>query len=102
MSMCTMRAWECGLRSVWPHSIPAAWRSLEYANSPVVFGIPSTRRTLSPTRPSSNAAGRKPHRLEDLAVAGAAAEVARQRLAHLVVARLRDPAQEGGDGDDEP
>ena len=45
----TMRACACGLRSVWPQSIPAAFRSLEYANSPVVFGTPSARRRSTPT-----------------------------------------------------
>ena len=39
MSIERMRACACGLRSVWPQSIPAAERSLAYANSPVVFGI---------------------------------------------------------------
>ncbi len=39
--------------------------------------------------------------VEDLLVPGAAAEVARQRLADLVVARIRDAAQEVGRGDDE-
>ena len=39
MSIATMRACACGLRTVWPQSIPAACRSLAYANSPVVFGI---------------------------------------------------------------
>src|SRR4029453_6034533 len=54
MSIDRIRAWACGLRSVWPQSIPASTRSLEYANSPITFGIASTRRTLSPTRPSSS------------------------------------------------
>ena len=45
MSISTIRACACGLRTVWPQSIPAAQRSLAYANSPVVFGIPSARGT---------------------------------------------------------
>ena len=45
MSIATTRACACGLRSVWPQSIPAALRSLEYANSPCTFGGPSGRRT---------------------------------------------------------
>src|ERR1700712_5759760 len=44
-----MRARGCGLRSVAPHSIRSAQRSDEYANSPLTFGIPSGRRTDSPT-----------------------------------------------------
>ena len=36
-----MRAWACGLRTVWPQSIPGATRSLENANSPLTFGMPS-------------------------------------------------------------
>src|ERR687885_791915 len=115
MSISLTRACACGLRTVWPQSIPAAKRSLEYANSPVTFGIASTRLTLSPIRPCSSARdavviwGRRlgsdpgirpppscssrfagePDGVEDLGVAGATAEVARQRLADLVVARAR-------------
>ncbi len=57
MSIATTRACACGLRTVWPQSIPAACRSLAYSNSPVVFGIPSARGTLSPIRPSSSVRG---------------------------------------------
>ena len=52
MSIETMRACACGLRSVWPHSIPAACRSDEYANSPRTLGGASGRVADSPTRPS--------------------------------------------------
>ena len=44
-----------GCAACGPRACPAAWRSLEYANSPVTFGIPSARWTLSPTRPTSRA-----------------------------------------------
>src|SRR5215212_9134764 len=152
MSISLIRACACGLRRVWPQSIPAAWRSLEYANSPVTFGMPSARLTLSPTRPSSSrrvvvgvvvvlnwasaatphppphpwvgiglppaTRGRRyplpthgsangmrglcddsspepscatrgqPHGVEDLRVARAATEIARERLADLVLVRL--------------
>ena len=54
MSSSTIRACACGLRTVWPQSIPAAERSLAYANSPVTFGIASVRLTTSPMRPSSS------------------------------------------------
>ena len=52
MSISTMRACACGLRSVCPQSMSAACRSLAYANSPFTFGVPSERGTLSPIRPS--------------------------------------------------
>ena len=59
---------------------PVGLRSLPYANAPVTFGIPSTRRALSPTARSDRGvrspAGRDPHRVDDLLVAGATAEVA--------------------------
>src|SRR5256884_220827 len=51
VSIETIRAWGCGLRSVAPHSIPSRWRSLAYSNSPFTLGTPSTRRTDSPTPP---------------------------------------------------
>ena len=43
----------------------------------------------------------EPHRVEDLRVARAAAEVARERLADLVVRRVRRPRQQVDGGDDE-
>src|ERR671914_1974814 len=49
MSTETIRAWACGLRTVWPQSIPSAQRSLPYWNAPFVLGTPSMRWTLSPT-----------------------------------------------------
>src|SRR5437868_8787045 len=49
ISIDTMRAWGCGLRSVAPCSIPSRRRSLAYSNSPLTLGTPSTRRTDSPT-----------------------------------------------------
>ncbi len=91
----------CGLRRVVPHSIPSAHRSDEYANSPFTLSLPSGRSALSPmpsripgdrtsavpvalTRSPSRC---EPHRVEDLLVAGAAAEVAGERLADLGLAR---------------
>ena len=52
MSIATIRACACGLRSVWPQSIPGTIRSLAYANSPFTFGGASTRATSSPTLPT--------------------------------------------------
>ena len=51
------RACACGLRSVWPHSIPGASRSLENTNSPLTFGTASERGVISPTRPCSRRRG---------------------------------------------
>src|SRR5207302_1851682 len=44
----------------------------------------------------------EPHRVEDLRVAGAAAEVAGERLADLVFARVGDALEQRGRGNDEP
>ena len=44
-----MRARGCGERSVAPHSMSSAHMSDEYANSPLTFGMPSGRRTDTPT-----------------------------------------------------
>src|SRR5438445_5991141 len=98
--------------------MPATCKSLAYSNSPVVFGTPSARRTLSPIQPSltsvpgmtllmrasprrSSAFRCQPHGVEDLCVPRAAAEVAGQRLADLVVARIRVLAQQVRRCDDE-
>src|SRR5919201_6646326 len=140
MSISAIGACACGLRRVWPQSIPAAKRSLEYANSPVTFGIASARLTLSPMRPRSSVRGAvvirgvssgltpghglvgpdqgsgtrsrlawtrqsrargEPHGVEDLRVAGAAAEVAREGLADLVLVRGRIALEQVGRRDDE-
>ena len=57
VSIATMRACACGLRSVCPRASRPRCRSLEYANSPVTFGTASCGATASPTRPSSSSAG---------------------------------------------
>ena len=54
MSIETMRACACGLRSVAPCNIPGTLRSLEYANSPLTLGTPSGRSTISPMRPRTS------------------------------------------------
>src|SRR5204863_167915 len=68
-SISRMRACACGLRTVWPQSIPGATRSLEYANSPFTFGTPSARSTTSPMRPTSSGreheAGADEHAVEE-------------------------------------
>src|ERR671924_1923432 len=71
----------------------------------------SIRRMLSPTRPCSSlragalmgsGRGRQAHSVEDLRVAGAAAEVAGEGLADLVLARVGMPLEKRGCRDDEP
>ena len=94
-----------------PQSIPAALRSLEYSNSPVTFGVASWRVARSPTRPRWSSAccsavvltrrGRQSDGVEDLGVAGAAAEVAGELLADDVVARVRDALEQRRGRDDE-
>src|SRR5829696_371686 len=94
----TMRAYGCGERSVAPHRTPSAPRSDENANRPCTFGSPSGRGGLCPiprrTRVSTvvsvigSASRRGLDRSEDPAVAGAPAQVARQRLADLDVRRV--------------
>src|SRR5438128_433540 len=125
VSMRTMRARACGLRTVAPWSIPSRARSLAYSNDPCVFGGASLRgacgcrRVLPQLAPpgqlevgrlgaapcgrtplplavhASSRPGRKRstslprgamHRLEDLAVPRAAADVPRERLLYLGVA----------------
>src|SRR5437867_157555 len=53
VSMRTMRARACGLRTVAPWSIPSRARSLAYSNDPCVFGGASLRGADSPTTPRS-------------------------------------------------
>ena len=125
-SMAAMRAYGWGDRSVRPHNIPSAYRSDEKAKRPWTLGVPSGRTGLSPTRPSAGPPrtaggdwrsvtadpvvcdrrrGANGHDLldrgEDPAVAGAAAQVAGQRLAHVERAGLGHPGQEVVDGDHE-
>src|SRR5262245_6886565 len=117
-SRATMRACGCGDRSVRPHSMPSAYRSDEKANRPWTLGLPSGRIGLSPTRPPADpprlggawrsvTVAPRPYcdhlvdRGEDATVAGAAAQVSRQRLAHVQRARLGHAVEQIVDGDDE-
>ena len=72
-------------RTVWPQSIPGATRSLENANSPLTFGMPSARGTTSPIRPTSTLRGRAWRVVTSRRRAGAAARRPGQR-------RFRDMA----------
>src|ERR1700712_3891463 len=115
MSMLTIRAAGWGLRTVLPQTMLSRWRSEENANSPVTLGGASGRSTLSP-RPGARrrrvkVAGRLGagigtlllhlvERGEDAAVAGAAAQVARDRPAHLQLAGGGAAVEQVGERDD--
>ena len=109
MSMPTMRACACGLRTVRPQSIPGgvqvarvrelARRLRDGVDAPLLDGRAAERQVGARRH---RRLGRRVDGVEDLRVAGAAAEVAGERLAHLVVARVRDAVEQVGGGDDEP
>src|SRR5438132_790358 len=105
MSMPVMRAWGCGLRSSLAYNMRGRNRSSANLVTPVTLAVASTLRIAFPT--TRRAAGcflrvpiqrlprrlgllppqagrRQLHRLVDLQVARAAAQVARQRLLDLV------------------
>ena len=98
-----------------PRSIPSASRSEAKANSPRTLGVPSGRGGLSPqpARQARRRAGLDVGHdagppdddtgdgLEDAAVAGAAAEVAGQRLPDLELVGVGLPLEQVVDGDDE-
>src|SRR5438445_416530 len=117
VSMERIRACGYGLRRVAPKSMPSRRRSLPYWNSPFTFGALSGRSIDSPTpprifgrtgatvmisprgrlgcsrRPSGGASSEAPgrcaiDRFKNLAVPRTAADVARERFADLLLARL--------------
>ncbi len=105
----TMRACACGLRSVWPQSIPGDDQVARVGE----LALHLRRRVgardeladladLKRAARSASCARGQPHGVEDLRVAGAAAEVAGERLADLVVRRVRAAPQQIGRRDDEP
>src|SRR5688572_24883785 len=97
-----IRACACGERRILPQSMPGREKSAPYCARPVTFGTPSGRTGLWPTTLSSfsgwgitlamsasaHFSGGVEHRLDDLVVTGAAAEVARQPVAHLFFSRI--------------
>src|SRR5881628_812658 len=110
VSMRTMRACGCGLRSSFAYSIRGRKRSSANFVTPATLAVASTLRWAFPTtrrasggflppsiqrllrrlRVLASEAGRgQLHRLVDLDVAGTAAEVAREGLLHLVAGRPR-------------
>src|SRR5687767_15282507 len=97
-----MRACACGERRIFPHSMPGRVKSAPYWAMPVTFGTPSGRTGLVPTTFSSRSGwgitmamsasshfdGGVEHRLDDLVVARAAAQVAGQPVADLFLGRI--------------
>src|SRR2546426_5813977 len=120
-----MRACGCGLRSSLQYSMRGRERSSANLVVPITFAVASTFRSAFPT--TRRAAGRSAaflpraiqrlpcrfcvltpqtgrgqlHRLVDLDVAGAAAEVARQGLLDLVAVGARVVGEEGVGGEEE-
>ena len=108
--MPTMRACGCGLRTVWPQSIPGG---VEVARVRELAGDLRHRVVATdgladrpPRRERPRRRAHRPrrhvHRVEDLLVPGAAAEVARERLADLVLASGPGAPKEILRRDDEP
>src|SRR5262245_35517710 len=98
-----MRAWACGERRMRPTSMPGAVASAPNFARPVTLSIPSGRSGRVPTTLKSrlscsvlsNGISSPPHFLggvhdgpNDLVIARAAAEIARQPKAHFGLARL--------------
>src|SRR5215467_235414 len=113
VSIRTMRACACGLRSSLAWSMPRGLMSATYGTRPVTFSGPSGRGIDSPTPLTSRVVfivdmsgapggGRRLGGLGDggdhLRVARASAEIARDAVADLLLARLRMLGEEGGRG----
>src|SRR3954468_7215522 len=123
VSMDTISACATVERRICPQSMSSCHMSDEYANSPVTLRVPSGRSVDSPMPPLvfepwvilvgvplgvdtsdrlSLPGGREADRVHDLLVAGAAAQVARQRLADVRVARVGVALQHLVGGDQQP
>src|SRR5262245_47745089 len=111
VSMRTMRACACGLRSSLAWRRPRGLMSATYCTRPVTFSGPSGRGIDSPTPLTSRVvfmvdmSGAPGGRLSGLADGGdhlrvtrATAEIARNAVANLLLARLRILGEEGGGG----
>src|SRR6266576_3088214 len=112
----TIRAWGCVLRRSLQNSMRGNARSSANFVAPVTFAAASTLRSAFPiTRRLSaierlgrgfcffppHPGGCELHRLVDLDVAGAAAEVAGERILDLVTCRLRIGGEQGFSGQQE-
>src|SRR3989441_424748 len=117
VSTVTMRACACGLRSSLQYSMRGRNRSSANLVTPVTFAVASSLRWALPTTRSlapaihalvlrrrglpPHPSGRQLDRLVDLDVAGAAAEVAGQRLLDLVARRRGVPREQRLGGEQE-
>src|SRR6185503_5897423 len=117
VSMLRMRACGCGLRSTLPMSWPCMARSAPNLARPVTLSTPSGRTGRVPTQSnaaaplvltfccigsgSSHLGSGVEHGAHDLVVAGAAAQIAGQPVAHLRLGGLRVLLQQRPGGDQE-
>src|SRR6185295_9659728 len=115
VSIFTMRAWGCGLRSTRPMSWPGRLKSAPNRARPVTLSTPSGRIWRVPTKPCgcpllcpfacpfvsvmglslSHSRGRVHHRAHDLVVARAPAEIAGEPVAHLGLGRIGRALEQG-------
>src|SRR5262249_4546163 len=116
VSIETIRAWACGLRSTRPTSWPGRLKSAPNRARPVTLSCPSGRTVRVPmyevcgkswVRVSAMSArphfrGSVHHRFDDLVVAGAPAQVAGQPVSDLGLARVGLALEERLGGHDEP
>src|SRR5262249_49834944 len=114
VSIFTMRACACGLRNTRPTSWPGRLKSAPKRARPVTLSTPSGRTVRVPMyvwgRSCSVVAsamstpphvrGRVHHRLDDLVVPRAAAQIARQPVADLRLGGLEIPLEQGLRGDE--
>src|SRR5262244_113719 len=112
VSMRTIRAWACGLRSNLAWSMPRGLMSATYCTRPVTFSGPSGRGIDSPTpltsrvvfmvdmsgAPGGGRLGGLADGGDHLRVARAPAEIARDAVPDLLLARLRMLGKEGRRG----
>src|SRR5690242_18092198 len=113
--MLLILAWACGERRTRPISMPGATASAPNLARPVTLSTPSGRFGLVPTTLNLRVwdsvlsmgsspphfGGRIHHGAHDLVIAGAAAEVARERETHLGLGRLGIVVEQRLGGDQE-
>src|SRR5262245_60783991 len=103
--MLLMRACACGLRTIAACSMPCTLRSSVYLPRPVMSDASSRRLIEEPMIPGMDrllGAGDGPNGLDDVVVAGAAAEVALEPFADLLLRGMRIARQETHRGEDHP
>src|ERR1700730_6525126 len=116
VSIDTMRAWGCGLRSTRPMSWPGRLKAAPKRARPVTLSAPSGRRVRVPTYVCefpyvivsamglslSHRRGGIHHRAHDLVVPRAPAEVAGEPVADLGLRRVERPLEQGLGRHEEP